>query len=105
MSMLQQVRQPSHRDRQHHRAPRQRPAALQQASADASPQTMRDDVHAGAAVCRSQSGLSLATRRRSALVMTETELRLIASAANIGDSNQPVNGNRTPAASGTPSAL
>lgn len=37
--------------------------------------------------------------------MTDAELRLIASAAIIGDSNQPVNGNSTPAASGTPSAL
>ena len=31
-------------------------------------------------------------RNRSALKMTETELRLIAKAAIIGDSNQPVNG-------------
>ena len=31
-------------------------------------------------------------RRRSALVITETELRLMASAAMIGDSNWPVNG-------------
>lgn len=31
-------------------------------------------------------------RRRSALVMTETELRLIASAATIGDRSCPVNG-------------
>ena len=31
-------------------------------------------------------------RKRNALVMTDTELRLIASAAIIGDSSQPVNG-------------
>src|SRR5690606_8530610 len=31
-------------------------------------------------------------RKRSALKMTEAELRLIAKAAIIGDSNQPVNG-------------
>ena len=44
-------------------------------------------------------------RKRSALVITDTELRLIASAANIGDSSQPVNAYSTPAASGTPIAL
>ena len=43
--------------------------------------------------------------KRKALEMTENELRLIASAAIIGESNHPVNGNSTPAASGTPSAL
>ncbi len=37
--------------------------------------------------------------------MTDTELRLMASAALIGESSQPVNGYSTPAASGTPSAL
>ena len=42
---------------------------------------------------------------RKAFEMTDTELRLMASAAIIGDSSQPVNGNSTPAASGTPSAL
>ena len=43
--------------------------------------------------------------RRKAFEITDTELRLMASAAIIGASNQPVNGNSTPAASGTPSAL
>ena len=33
---------------------------------------------------------------RSALLTTETELRLIANAAIIGDNSQPVNGNSTP---------
>lgn len=54
------------------------------------------------------SGLSCrraALRKRSALVITEAELRLIAAPLIIGDSNQPVNGNNTPAASGTPRAL
>jgi uncharacterized protein (DUF305 family) len=37
-------------------------------------------------------GASGAARRRSALVITDTELRLIASAAIIGVSSQPVNG-------------
>jgi len=37
--------------------------------------------------------------------MTEAELRLMASAAINGESSQPVNGNRTPAATGMPSAL
>lgn len=36
---------------------------------------------------------------------TETELKLIASAATIGESNQPVSVYSTPVASGTPSAL
>ncbi len=48
---------------------------------------------------------SFAPRRRSALKITEAELRLIARAAISGDSSQPVTGNSTPAASGTPSAL
>jgi len=37
--------------------------------------------------------------------MTETELRLIASAAIIGDKSHPVKGKRTPAARGMPKAL
>ena len=37
--------------------------------------------------------------------MTETELKLIANAAIIGDSNIPKNGNKTPAAMGTPRVL
>ena len=44
-------------------------------------------------------------RSRRAFPMTETELRLIAAAANIGDSNMPKNGYRTPAAIGTPAVL
>ncbi len=44
-------------------------------------------------------------RRRKAFEMTDTELRLMASAALIGESSQPVNEYSTPAASGTPSAL
>ena len=44
-------------------------------------------------------------RKRSALEITETELKLMATAANIGDSSQPVSGNNKPAASGTPNAL
>src|SRR5690606_17163325 len=44
-------------------------------------------------------------RRRRALPTTEAELKLIATAAIIGDSSRPVNGYSTPAAMGTPSAL
>ena len=44
-------------------------------------------------------------RSRNALVITETELKLIASAANIGESSQPVKAYSTPAARGTPMAL
>ena len=44
-------------------------------------------------------------RRRNALLTTDTELRLIANAATIGDSVMPSTGYSTPAASGTPTAL
>ena len=37
--------------------------------------------------------------------MTETELKLIAAAATIGLSRMPKEGYRTPAATGTPTAL
>lgn len=47
-----------------------------------------------------------ATRRsRSALAITETELKLMAAAAIMGLNNTPRNGYRTPAAIGTPAAL
>lgn len=46
------------------------------------------------------------TRRNlSALLTTDTDDRLIASAASIGDSVMPSSGYSTPAASGTPAAL
>ena len=44
-------------------------------------------------------------RRRSALVITKTELKLMAAAAMTGLSSRPKNGYRTPAANGTPRAL
>ena len=44
-------------------------------------------------------------RNRRELAITETELKLIAAAAIIGDSNSPNAGNSTPAAMGTPSTL
>ena len=50
-----------------------------------------------------QSGFSAVIRSRNALLITDTELRLIAKAPIIGDKSQPVNGNSTPAANGTPS--
>ena len=50
-------------------------------------------------------GVNFVPRKRSALVITDTDDRLIANAAIIGDNNHPVNGYNTPAASGTPSAL
>jgi len=37
--------------------------------------------------------------------MTETELKLIAAAASMGDSKMPKSGYSTPAATGTPRAL
>lgn len=48
---------------------------------------------------------SLMPRKRSELPMTETEDRLIAAAAIIGESRTPKNGNRIPAATGTPAEL
>ena len=44
-------------------------------------------------------------RRRRALKTTDAELKLIAKAANMGESNSPVKGYKTPAANGTPKAL
>jgi hypothetical protein len=44
-------------------------------------------------------------RNRSALPITDTELKLMAAAASIGLSNSPVNGYSTPAAIGTHAAL
>ena len=48
---------------------------------------------------------SSSPRNRSALPMTETELRLMAAAAIIGLSSRPKTGYRTPAATGMPAAL
>jgi hypothetical protein len=53
----------------------------------------------------SSSDQSGARRRRSALAITDTDERLMAAAANIGESRRPVNGKSTPAATGTPRAL
>lgn len=49
-----------------------------------------------------QSG---ALRSRNAFAITDTELRLMAALAIIGDSSTPKNGYSTPAATGMPSAL
>jgi hypothetical protein len=54
---------------------------------------------------RDLRGYPRAPRNRSAFTTTETELRLIAAAANIGESRTPKAGYRAPAARGTPSAL
>ena len=48
---------------------------------------------------------SRTVRRRRALPITETELRLMAAAAIIGLSRSPNTGYSTPAATGTPSVL
>lgn len=44
-------------------------------------------------------------RKRNAFTITETELKLIAKAAIIGESKIPKNGYKTPAAIGTPKTL
>ncbi len=54
---------------------------------------------------RRSSQDSGAWRSRSALLTTDTELILIASAAIIGDNMMPNHGYSTPAANGTPIAL
>ena len=41
----------------------------------------------------------------NAFTITETELKLIANAAIIGDNKIPKNGNKTPAATGMPKVL
>lgn len=48
---------------------------------------------------------SFAALSLSAFVITDAELKLMAAAAIIGFSSNPMNGYRTPAAKGTPSAL
>ena len=48
---------------------------------------------------------NLTARRRSALVISDTELKLIAAAAIMGLSSSPKNGYRIPAAIGTPTEL
>ena len=48
---------------------------------------------------------SFKPRNRNALPMTDTDEKLIAAAAIIGLSSRPKTGYRTPAATGTPSAL
>ncbi len=50
-------------------------------------------------------GYKLAPRNRRAFEITETEDKLIAAAAIIGDSKRPKAGYRTPAAIGTPRVL
>jgi len=47
----------------------------------------------------------LALRNLKALAITETELKLIAKAASIGDKRSPKKGNKIPAAIGTPILL
>lgn len=42
---------------------------------------------------------------RNELAITDTELKLIAAAAMMGDNNKPNQGYSTPAATGTPSEL
>jgi hypothetical protein len=49
--------------------------------------------------------VSSSLRKRNEFTITDTELKLIATAAIIGDSKIPKMGNNTPAATGTPRAL
>lgn len=52
-----------------------------------------------------QRGYNSTHRSLSELLITDTELKLIAAAAIIGDNSMPKNGYSTPAAIGTPAAL
>ena len=49
--------------------------------------------------------MRIVVRSRSALAITETELKLMAAAAIMGLSSSPNHGYSTPAASGTPAEL
>jgi hypothetical protein len=49
--------------------------------------------------------VNVSLRNRKELLITDTELTLIAAAAIMGDSKIPKAGKRTPAATGTPKAL
>jgi hypothetical protein len=51
------------------------------------------------------AGHNRTVRNLRAFPITETEERLIAAAANIGEINSPKNGYRIPAAIGTPAVL
>lgn len=59
-------------------------------------------LDAGVSTSRAQS---FRPRRRRELLITETELALIAAAASMGLNSTPRKGYSTPAATGTPSAL
>jgi hypothetical protein len=66
----------------------------------------RSGISVGHVLCERlfRYGLT-AARSRRAFVITDTDERLMASAAIIGDSSQPVIGYNRPAARGTPRAL
>src|SRR5699024_8383077 len=64
-----------------------------------------DPVHYLASFCWSFSLRGVNSRSRLALLTTVTELNDMAAPAMIGLSSQPVNGNSTPAAIGTPRVL
>ena len=69
-------------------------------------QTQRRQTRSGHDILLFKRAVGLYTERNlSALLTTDTDDRLIARAAIIGLSTRPVNGNSTPAAMGTPSAL
>ncbi len=57
------------------------------------------------ACCIQPAAQILTLRNRRALEITDTEEKLIAAAAKIGEISRPVNGNRMPAATGTPAVL
>ena len=65
----------------------------------------RSPAYARFARTRLATGYSSARRSRSALAMTDTELKLMAALAIIGLSSIPSTGYNTPAAIGTPNAL
>src|SRR4029453_10455941 len=56
-------------------------------------------------LARARIGYRRMRRNRKAFAITDTQLRLIAALASIGESSRPNSGYSTPAAIGTPRAL
>ncbi len=64
-----------------------------------------DTDKVSAVIGSSRACQSLTERKRKALLITDTDDRLMAAAAKIGEIKIPKNGKSTPAAIGTPVAL
>ena len=112
--MMPRWRAQQHRARQHHSGcERQRQTDNQAGGTsrrgrhDLSIAGLRgaDGAGAGLVPARALRHQSLTVRSRSALAITDTELKVIAALAMIGLKSSPKNGYRAPAAMGTPTTL